>query len=123
MERNMTFISKVKKALIALLSETEVLDDKTVENDYFRSIFAQLGNEDSPTKKLRELEAIIFQLSSKITILVDKVYELDNQVTNLTTLQEELLYTFDQGIEELELQEDNPNMFGLNSKDKKFGFN
>lgn len=119
----MTLVSKVKKALVAFLDEAEVSNGRMVENDYFRSIFAQLGNEDNPAKKFRELEAMIFQLSSKITILVDKVHELDKQITNLTTLQEELLHTIDQGIEELEQQEDNLNKSGLNFKEKKYGLN
>jgi predicted nucleic acid-binding Zn-ribbon protein len=122
MEHNMKLVSTMKKALGLFLEESENTKPKQGD-EMFRSIFTQLTSEDNPVRKIKELEGLIYQLSGKITVLVDKVHELNAQISNLTTLHEELLYTIDQEIGQLEQQEDNLAGSNLNSKEKKFGLN
>lgn len=115
----MTLKSKFVKALEILLSDesTQALARKKEQN--YEEFLAQF-TDNSDFQKIRELQSMVYGLSSKVTVLADKVNELNDQITNLTTLNEELLYVIDQEIGE---QENNESSVSVNFKTKKHELN
>jgi len=114
----MTLKSKVVKALEILLSDEESKFSVGGEQTYENLLAQFTDNNDS--QKIRELQNVVYGLSSKVTLLTDKVHELNDQIVNLTTLHEELMYILDQGIGQ---QEDNDTSMSLNFKTKKYELN
>lgn len=119
-------VKTLKKALeSALESEKDMSnnDEKKVSPiTSNQSIATQFSREENPTR-IKELEALIFQLSTKITVLVEKVHNMENYIVSLTTAHEELLHTLESNIEQLEHEEDKTMNGALNSKESKFGLN
>lgn len=111
----MSFKTKLNQALEALIETPE--KDKTPQDEYRTTLFNFIEND--KTRKIQELESLVCGLSSKVTVLTDKVQQLNERIVNLTTLSEELLYT----IEQTEQREDNLPVFNLNSEEKKYGLN
>lgn len=109
--------NKIVKTLENLLSN-EAVQEKIKELQLKFDQRKQVSNLEM--QKIKELESFIYSLGTKITILSDKVHELNNQIVNLSTLNEELLYIIDQGIEP---QEDNEASLRVNSKVRKFELN
>lgn len=114
----MTLKTKFVKALEILFSneETELSLEKGQTYEQFLGQFT----DNSETQKIRELQNVVYGLSTKVTTLTDKVHELNDQIVNLTTIHEELMYALDQGFEQ---QEDNEASVGLNFKPKKYELN
>lgn len=115
----MTLKNKFVKALEILLSDesTQSLAGKKEQN--YEEFLAQF-TDNSEFQKIRELQSMVYGLSSKVTVLADKVNELNDQIVNLTTLNEELLYVIDQGIGQ---QEDNETSVSVHFKAKKYELN
>lgn len=121
-------VKALKKALEQTLDsekETTVNSEKKVTYTNIgdnQSITAQFSTEDNPAR-IKELEALIFQLSTKITVLVEKVHNMENYIVSLTTAHEELLHVLENNIEQMEREEDKVMNGDLNSKESKFGLN
>lgn len=106
---------KAMKTLLEISNEEEIDNN----NDY-RSLLRKYTEENSKSRKIRELESLVYGLSSKVTVLTDKVNELNEQIIHLSTINEELLYVLENGYNQ---QEDNEGLVRLNFKNKKFELN
>lgn len=106
---------KAMKTLLEINNEEEVSNN----NDY-KNLLKKFTDEDNQSRKIRELESLVYGLSSKVTVLTDKVNELNEQIIHLSTINEELLYVLENGYNQ---QEDNDSPVRLNFKDKKFELN
>ena len=91
----MTLKRKFVKALEILFSddESQLLSKEGQSYEQFLSQFT----DNSDAQKIRELQNMVYGLSAKMTVLTDKVHELNDQIVNLTTINEELMYALDQG--------------------------
>lgn len=119
-------VKALKKALVQTLdNEKDATVDKEKKENYTgagnnQSITTQFSKEENPAR-IKELEALIFQLSTKITVLVEKVHNMENYIVSLTTAHEELLHVLENNIEQMEREEDKVMNGDLNSKESKFG--
>ena len=118
MDKAMTLRNKFVKALEVLLSNENSATSNQKATSY-ETFLNQFTDKHEEFQKIRELEALVYGLSAKVTVLADKVHQLNDQIVNLTTLSEELLYTLGEGDE----QEDNNTSVGLHFKMKKFELN
>ena len=75
--------------------------------------------ESNRQQKIEELESLVGNLGTKVTTLTDEVVQLNERIVSLMTLQEELLYTFEQ----TDAREDNTPEFTVDFEEKKFGLN
>ena len=111
----MTPKTKLAEVLELILEESQPSD--LVANVYPETPFDITNAE--KTQKIMRLESLVCGLSTKVTVLTDQISELNERIVSMMTLQEELLYTFDQA----ESMEDNAVQFTVDFEGKKFGLN
>lgn len=119
MDKAMNLRNKFAKALEVLLSNENPHNQAQKANSY-EAFLNQFTDTTEDIRKIRELEALVYGLSAKMTVLADKVHELNSQIVNLTTLNEELLYALDESEGQ---QEDNDTSVSLNFRMKKYELN
>lgn len=118
----MTLRSRFVKALEVLISNENPKPAEKKDQNYDKFLAQFTDNSDA--QKIRELQTMVYGLSSKVTMLTDKVRELNEQINNLTMLNEELLYALEQGLEQAyETEEDKESSVSVNFKPKKFELN
>jgi exonuclease VII small subunit len=123
----------IKNVLIQELLEDEIQKQKTTtnfsqptnkENNAYRSALMNYTSEQfmsgsGSEQKIKELENLVTKLNSKVTFLTEKINSFEDKINNLTSLNEELLFTIDQKKD----TQDKEDQSTLNSDIKKFGMN
>lgn len=112
----MSFKAKITEALETILEDVQT---STEAASIYQKTFTGPTTEDSSAQTIDELHSMICTLNAKMSILIDKVEELNENVVNVATLQEEMLYTFEQ----FEQREDNTPKLTVHSVEKKYGLN
>lgn len=107
--------TKLTKTLETILEESQSTEFTAAT--YHETLFEITGAE--KMQKVKELESLVYGLSSKVTVLTDQISQLNERIVGMMTLQEELLYTIDQA----ETREDNTPQFTVDFEEKKFGLN
>jgi hypothetical protein len=137
MGRKMALIKKlaksIKKVLIQELLEDEIQEQKATanvvsptnkENNASRTALMnytsdQYNSGSNSIQKIKELENLVTKLNSKVTFLTEKINSFEDKINNLTSLNEELLFTIDQKKDTQDKEDQNT----LNSGIKKFVMN
>ena len=101
-------------------NETKFLSEKTLTENTNPSNYIDLS------EKIKNLEQTVSHLSNKITSLVDKVVLLEQQVVNLTTVNEQLMYMLENNIDDdfsMKQNEEEVSEENVKIKLTKFGLN
>jgi len=99
---------------------TEEIPSSNLQEEINYSNFTASDTQAEDPQKIKDLQKMLFTLNTKVSTLTNKVAELNQQIIDLTTLNEELIYMIDQG---LIPEEDNEALLSVNFEDKKYELN
>lgn len=119
----MSLKNKTKELLLHLFKKVTDTQYEYENNKYSGSNISKENFNKECLEQMEFIESSLLELTQKISNLNDKVSELDKHVANLITLQEELLYVFEQELAPIGQQDEMSSFLSFEPKDKKHGMN
>jgi len=106
MSIKLKFVSFLENLLKALKEKEE--------NNFLHDV----STEDIEDTNFEEVKIMAHNLNNKVTILSDKIIQINEKLSAMTILQEEILYSFEQNEQ---TEENHPKL--IQTEEKKFGIN